>query len=106
MQRSVAGLTDLATGITHTYEGVDFEALVPNGVLDAKSNTIQVSFGSREHLSVAETDLDPSSRMLVADTVNGKMLTGYVPYHFLLKTRQDKTSILANVRPIDLEASH
>jgi len=105
VQRSVASVADPITGITHKYEGVDVEALIPNGVSDSKSGTIKVSFGSREHLAVAETDLDPGSKILVADTVDGKAINGYVPYDCLLKTRQDKTAILENVRLIDLESS-
>jgi hypothetical protein len=41
----------------------------------------------------------------VVDTVDGKKLTGYVPYYFVVKARQGFAGSLQNVELIEIKAS-
>ncbi len=105
MQRSVATFTDAATGTTHTYEGVNFESLIPNMGSRSESENIEVSFGSHQTMTILGADLDPSSKPMVVDTVDGKQITGYVPYYFIAKTRRDSAVPIKNVKLLSVKAS-
>jgi hypothetical protein len=47
----------------------------------------------------------PYRGKVVADTVDGKKLTGYVPYYFVVKTLQGGESTLRDVKQITVKAS-
>jgi hypothetical protein len=101
MQRSVASIPDAATGKIHTYEGINLETLV-SGMLSGNSGTIDVYFGARQNLTVSVTDLDPTLKPMIADTIDGKRLGGYAPYHVLMKTRRGNLDVIKNARQINV----
>jgi len=103
MQRSAVALTDSATGITHTYEGVDLDTLIPATAYGSVPKIIEVSFGSHQTRTISSNDLDPATRPLLADTVDGKQLSGYTPYYFVAKTRQDDSAPIENVKLIAIK---
>jgi hypothetical protein len=40
-------------------------------------------------LAIPGADLDADSEPIVVDTIDGRALTGYVPYYFLARTRKE-----------------
>jgi hypothetical protein len=103
MLRTALTLPDPGTGTMHTYEGVNFETLIPNTASRSGSEIIEVSFGSHQTMTILSTDLDSSAKAMVVDTVDGKKLTGYVPYYFVVKTRQGNASPIKNVKLINVK---
>lgn len=83
MQRSTVTLTDPATNTSHVYQGVALDQLVPNTALRLQSRSIEIEFDSHKTFTILETDLDPQTRLLVVDTVDGKPLSGHAPYYLL-----------------------
>ena len=100
MQRTVVTLPDPTTGTNHTYEGVNFDTLIPHTAPRSKDEIIEVSFGSQQTVTILSSDLDPNAKPMVVDTVDGKKLTGYVPYYFIAKTRAGKQDAIKNVKEI------
>jgi hypothetical protein len=105
MLRTALTLSDPATGTNHTYEGVNFEALSPNTASRSGLEIIEVSFGSHETVTILSADLDPATKPMVVDTVDGKKLTGYVPYYFIVKTRQDRPVPIKSVQLLSVKSS-
>jgi hypothetical protein len=105
MARSAVILPDPTTGTTHTYEGVDFETLIPSTAYQSGSDIIEISFDTHQTMTISRADLDPAERPIVVDTVDGKKLTGYVPYYFIARTRQNNAAPIKNVRRISVKSS-
>lgn len=85
MRRSVVILSDTATNTTRTYEGVALDQLAQNvGTLE--NENLKISFGSRQSVTILGRELDVGTRPMIADTVDGKRLTGYAPYYFVAKS--------------------
>jgi hypothetical protein len=103
MPRSAVTLTDPATNVSHIYEGVALERLVPT--VAPQAGTIQIEFGSHQSLLLSGTDLDPESKALVVDTVDGKPLPGHVPYYLLEKCRGKPLQKITEVRSITVKSS-
>ena len=101
----MATLTDAATGTTHTYDGVNFESLIPNIGSRSESEKIEVPFGSHQTMTILGADLDPSSKPMVVDTVDGKQLTGYVPYYSIAKNHEGNAAPIKNVKLISVSSS-
>jgi hypothetical protein len=99
-QRSVVTLEDPSTNTSHTYEGVALEQLVPSP-LDGE--TIQIEFGSHEIMTVDGTDLDPTTKLIVIDTVDGKLLGGHVPFCLVEKRRGRNPEKITDVRSITVK---
>ena len=87
MQRSVVTITDPTTNTSHVYEGVALELLVPSADLVSEGGNIRIDFGSHQTLTVSGIDLDTAAKLVVIDTVDGKPLSGHVPFYFLAKSR-------------------
>jgi hypothetical protein len=105
MPRSVVTVTDSVTGLFHTCEGVNLERLLPNGGLNPGSGTIEV-FPERQHKVTIEcSDVDFQATPVVAYIVDGKKLTGYAPYCFVVRTREGSASALRAVHLITVKTS-
>lgn len=104
MQRTEVTLPDPATGAAHTYEGVNFETQILGRSSRSGSEIIEVCSGSRQTVTILTADLDPSTERMVVDTVDGKKLTGYVPYYFFAKTRQGGLAPIKNVKQITIKS--
>jgi hypothetical protein len=103
--RSIVKITDPATGLSHVYEGVSVEELVPTGVSNDESGTLEVSSEHKQKTTILFRNADFQTTPIVADKVDGKKLTGYVPYYFVVKTRQGGESTLRDVKHITVRAS-
>ena len=103
--RSTITLTDPATGLTHLYEGVNVDELVPSGVLNRASGSLEAFPEHQQKLMLLCSDIDFQTTPLVADTVDGKTLTGYVPYYLVVKTHQGFAGPLRNVALIEIKTS-
>ena len=103
MQRSSVTVVDPATNASHVYEGVALERLLPAPASEGAS--IQIEFGAHQTLVISGTDLDPQAKMLVIDTVDGKLLSGHVPYYLLEKCRGKPQQKIIEVRSITLKSS-
>ena len=105
MQRSVVTLTDPTTNTPHAYEGVALERLMPATALALEGEIIQIEFGSHQKLTIAGIDLDPGTKLMVIDTVDGKRLSGHVPYYFVEKCRGKSLEKLTDVQSITVKSS-
>ena len=99
MPRSVVTQTDSTT--KHVYEGVALDQLVPSAAL-ASEASIEIEFGSHKTLTLSGIDLDAARKLIVIDTVDGKPLSGHVPFYLLAKS-SDKP--LTDVQCIIVRAS-
>ena len=105
MQRSAVTLTDPATNASHVYEGVALEQLVPYSALSLKNGSIQIEFGAHKSLTISEADLDPQTRLLVVDTVDGKPLSGHAPYYFVTRSLGKPQQTMTDVQRITIKSS-
>ena len=105
MQRSTVTLTDPTTNTSHTYEGVALDQLVPNSVLTSPGETIEILFGREKTSTAAEIPLDPQTKLIVVDSVDGKPLTGAAPYYLLAKSPSKPQQAIAHVRSITLKSA-
>jgi hypothetical protein len=103
--RSIVKMADPATGLSHVYEGVSVEQLVPTGALNRESGSLEVSSEYKQKMTIVCRDVDFQTPPIVADTIDGKKLTGYVPYYFVVKTREGGESTLRDVKQITVKAS-
>jgi hypothetical protein len=103
--RSVVTVTDSVTGLSHTYEGVSLERLLPNGNLNPESGTVEVFPEHQHKVSIQCGDVDFQLSPMVADIVDGKKLTGYAPYYFVVKTHEGSASALQTVHLITVKTS-
>jgi len=103
MYRVQRTLTDPSTGLAHTYEGINLEALLQPGIFGSETAGVKISFGSHETLAIPRSDFDPGTKPMVADTVDGKRLTGYVPYYFVTKIRGKNTAPFKDVELIAVD---
>jgi hypothetical protein len=102
MKRVRVTFVDPVTGASHLYEGVPLSTFLPQGILDTASAVIEVSLDSHRSVTIPSVDLDPSVEPIVVDTVDGKKLTGYVPYYFLAKKQQENAELNKDVKLITI----
>lgn len=105
MQRSVVTVADPTTNTQHAYEGVDLERLMPVTAPPLKNEIIQIEFGSHQTLTIAGVDPAPETKLIVVDAVDGKHLSGNVPYYFLEERRDKNLQKLTEVRSININFS-
>ena len=105
MPRSVVTETDSTTKQTHVYEGVAFEQLVAITALNSGGETLEIEFGSHQTQTISGNDLETRTKLIVVDTVDGKPISGYVPYDFVAEFRGEPTLTIINVRSINVRAS-
>lgn len=86
MHRSVVTQTDSTTKASHVYEGVALEQLVPGADLASQAASVEIEFGSHKTLILSGIDLGGGKKLIVVDTVDGKPLSGHIPFYFLAKS--------------------
>ena len=102
LQRSVVTVTDSTTNTSHVYEGVALEQLVPSPALALEGGSIEIEYDTHKKL---QTDFSPQTTLIVIDTVDGKLLSGYAPYYFVEKPRGGPTQTISNVKCITVRSS-
>jgi hypothetical protein len=105
MHRSAVTLTDPATNTSHAYEGVALEQLVPNSALSLQGGSIEIAFGFHKTLTISGIDLNPQTRLLVVDTVDGKQFSGHVPYYLVTRSRGKPLQTITDVECITIKSS-
>lgn len=105
MPRSVVTATDPTTDQPHLYEGVALETVAPNATLGSEGASIEIEYGSHQTLTISASDLEPRTKSIVADTVDGKALSAYAPYDFVAKFRGKPALTIVGVRSIRVSAS-
>ena len=96
-------LLDSSSGQSHVYEGVSIEHLAPAGALSRESGTLEVSPEHKKKLNIICANVDFQTTPIVADRVDGKRLTGYVPYNLVVKARQGFSDSVQNVSLIEFK---
>jgi len=71
MYRVQRTLTDPSTGLAHTYEGINLEALLQPGIFGSETAGVKISLGSHETLAIPRSDFDPGAKPMVADSMGG-----------------------------------
>jgi hypothetical protein len=105
MQRVSVTLTNPTTKESHVYEGVALKQLIPGTSSGSPGGTIEIQFGSHQTTKISGADLDSQSEPMVIDTVDGKQLSGYAPYDFVVKLRGKPTETIAGVQCIAVAPS-
>ncbi len=105
MQPSVVTQSDLATKATHIYEGVTLEQLVPANALASPGERLRIEFGSHRISTISGTDLDFQVKPMVVYLVDGKPISGAVPYYLVIKFRGKPVETMVGVDCITVEAS-
>ena len=103
MQRSAVTVTDPATNTSHVYEGVALDQLVPNTALRLQGGSIEIAFGSHKTLTIFGIDLDPQTKLIVVDTVDGEQLSGHVPYYLVTRSRGKPQQTIIGVQCITIK---
>jgi hypothetical protein len=94
LKRSTVVVTDPKTNKTKTYEGVDLEDLLSTVSHHPEPQTLEVSFGFFHKKTIHDSDLHARSDRLVADTVDGKRLSGDMPFCFVAEDRQGNALLI------------
>lgn len=105
MQRSAVTLTDPATNTSHVYVGVALDQLIPNTALTSQGESIEIAFDSHKTVTISGIDLDPQTRLIVVDTVDGKPLSGHAPYYLVTKSRGKPQQTITDVQCITIKSS-
>jgi hypothetical protein len=107
MSRTVTMLKDAATGVSHKFEGVALEYLLSDAGVKSGSENIDVSYGHHQKTMIWDGASTANSQILVADTIDGKRLTGYAPYSLIIQNRfrTEVTRQLTNVELISVKMS-
>jgi len=105
MQRSAVTITDPTTNTPHVYEGVALEQLVAGTGLASAIGSIEIEFGSHQTLMISGSDLDPQTKLIVIDTVDGKLLSGRAPYYVVEKCRGKPPQTITDVQCITVKSS-
>ena len=106
LQRSVVTATDSTTNTSHVYEGVALEQLVPRSALTSEGGSIEIEYDNHKRLIIPQTDFGSQAKLIVIDTMDGKLLSGYAPYYFAEKPPGKPSQTIANVRCITVKSSH
>ena len=104
MQPSVVTQSDLAT-TTHIYEGVTLEQLVPANALASSGELLRIEFGSHQISTISSMDLDFQVKPMVVYLVDGKPISGAVPYYLVIKFRGRPVATIVGVDCLAVEAS-
>jgi hypothetical protein len=105
MRRSVCGVTDPITNVTHAYEGVSLEQ-VSTQFFESKAQSIEIEFGpKRNKMKVLLTDLDSQAKPIIVDKIDGKELSGYAPFDLALKLRGKPVQIFSDVESNAVKSS-
>ena len=105
MQRSVVTQTDPVTNVSHVYEGVSLEKLIPTLASASGGQSIQIEFGSHHTVKVLVTEVDFQVKPIVVDKVDGKELSGYTPFYFVVKQRGKPLETIPDVECIAVRSS-
>ena len=101
MQRCVVTQTDPATKVSHVYEGVSLDQLIPNLSFASEGESIQIEFGSRHSvMTVSLRELDSQVKPIVVDKIDGKELSGRTPFSFLVKPRGKPVETISDINCI------
>ena len=103
MRRSIVTQIDPATKASHVYEGVALEELVPSGILSG-DESIEIEFGSHQTRIISGRDLNTSTKLIVADTVDGKTPSGDAPYDFVVQSDDQPLVAISDVQRITLRS--
>jgi hypothetical protein len=106
LPRATLTETDPVTHTVRTYEGVPLDQLLPGTVLSTPGELIEVDFGSHQRLTIPGNELDTQAKALIADTVDGKPLTGDAPYCLVLKSRSKGFQAINAVQTVTIKSSH
>ena len=75
-------------GVQVTVESLGLEDGNPETAKDFRS--LEVSFGFFHKVKIPASELDVGTKVLVVDTVDGRRLSGYVPFRLLIETGQGR----------------
>jgi hypothetical protein len=105
MQRLSVTLMDPTTNTPHVYEGVALEQLAPGAALGSRGEIIEIEFGFHQTMIVSGSDLDPQTKLMVVDTVDGKPLAGHAPYYFVEEGHGKPLQKVAEVECITIRSA-
>jgi hypothetical protein len=105
MPHSSVTLVDPATHTSHVYEGVTLDQLAPTSARSLQGERVDVAFGSHQTVTLSGTDLDAQSQLLVADTVDGKQLSGHIPYYLVARSPGKLPQTLPDVLCITIHST-
>jgi hypothetical protein len=109
MKRTTVRVTDPATHLTISYEGVSLNELVPDGLANDRFEVFKESWGFHDKRALWSDDLNMESEMIVADTINGQKLAGETPFYFAATAKRGDVIVvkrLAHIKFVATAAEH
>ena len=104
MKRTAVSETDPTTNAKISYEGVSLNDLVPDALTRYRFEVTEGQFlGLFHRHAVSSGDLSLTSEIVVADTKNGKRMTGYTPFFFVAKRKNGDVVVVRRLISIRLE---
>ena len=100
LRQSVMVTSDPKTNKITTYEGVLLEDLLASLPRHTEIQSLHVSHGFFHKSTITALQLNPTSEPLIAPTVNGKHLSGDMPFCLIAKDRQGHDLLIRNVTAI------
>jgi hypothetical protein len=100
LPRTVVTMADPVSNLPHTYEGVALEQLLPSGGALTPNGLIEIEFDSHQKITIPTIDLDTQPKVIIADTIDGKPLSGDAPYWFVAKSRDKAVQKVTDVETI------
>jgi hypothetical protein len=104
MQRVSLTLMDPATHVSHVYEGVALEQLAPAAALGSRGSVVEIEYGLHQTMIVSASDLDPQTKLMVVDTVDGKPIAGHAPYYFVEQASGKPPQKIVDVESITIRS--
>ena len=104
LPRTSVTISDLVTNSSHNYEGVGLEQLLPSGVPTA-NELFEIEFDSHQKITILGSDLDNQTKAIIADTIDGKPLSGDAPYWFIAKSRDKGLKKVSDVETVTVRSS-
>lgn len=100
MTRSTMTVKDRTTKRVRTFEGVDFlELILAKG---SELEVLEVSYGFFRNKKIPGRELDGNSKVVVADTVDGKTLSGSAPFRLVIELRQGDIQLFSHATGISM----
>jgi hypothetical protein len=79
---------------------VALEQLLPSGGALTPNELIEIEFDSHQKITISTNNLDTQPKAIIADTIDGKPLSGDAPYWFVAKSRDKAIQKVSDVETI------
>jgi hypothetical protein len=102
MTRSTVEVTDCSNKRIGRFEGVDVSQLILEK--GPQLGVLEVSYGFFRKKKLSGSQLNPDSRVIVADTVDGKPFSGSAPFRLIIDPGHGQMQLFSHVRRVSIKS--